>query len=99
MGLPKSLIVHNGVEQFLEKLLCNLKVTQNSVAVYNFITIFIASLADVEYIHKEIDVLIKILNEFKKQKKTENAKLIAEKMYDIPCLKFHVEKYKEFLFE
>ena len=99
LGLPKSLIVHNGVEQFLEKLLCNLKVTQNSVAVYNFITIFIASLADVEYIHKEIDVLIKILNEFKKQKKTENAKLIAEKMYDIPCLKFHVEKYKEFLFE
>lgn len=99
LGLPKSLIVHNGVEQFLEKLLCYLKVTQNSVAVYNLVTIFISSLADVEYLHKEIDVLINILNEFKKQNKTENAKLIAEKMYDIPCLKFQVEKYKEFLYD
>ena len=27
----------------------------------------------------------------------EDAKLIAEKMYKIPCLKFQVEKYKKFL--
>lgn len=97
LGLPKNLIVHNGVEQFLEKTLCYLKVTQNSALVYNLITIFISSLADVEYLYKEIDVLITILKEFKKQNKNENAILIAKKMYDITCLKFHVEKYKEFL--
>jgi len=99
LGLPKSLIVHNGIEQFLQKLLCYLKVTQNSVVVYNLVTIFISSLADVEYLHKEIDILINILNEFKKQNKTENAKLLAKKMYDVPCLKFQVEKYKEFLYD
>lgn len=97
LGLPKSLIAHNCIEQFLEKILCYLKVTQNNALVYNLITIFISSLADVEYLYKEIDVLVNILKEFKKQNKNENAKLIAKKMYYIPCLKFHVEKYKDFL--
>lgn len=94
---PKSLIAHNSIGQFLEKVLCYLKVTQNNALVYNLITIFISSLADVEYLHKEIDVLISILNEFKKQNKIENTKLIAKKMYEISCLKFQAAKYKEFL--
>ena len=62
------------------------------------VIVFISSLTDVEYLSKEVDVLSNILNEFEKQNKIDNARLIAEKMYKIPCLKFHAEKYKKFLF-
>ena len=98
LGFPKNLIAHNCVEQFLEKVLCYLKTTnQSSATVYNLIVVFISAFSDVEYLHKEIDVIINILNEFEKLDKFENAKLIAQKMYKIPCLKFYAEKYKKFL--
>lgn len=97
LGLPQNLIAISGVSDFLEKLLCYLKVSQNSAIVYNLVTIFISSLTDVEYLYKEVDVLSNILNEFEKQNKIDNARLIAKKMYKIPCLKFHAKKYEKFL--
>lgn len=97
LGLPQNLIAISGVSDFLEKLLCYLKVSQNSAIVYNVVIVFISSLTDVEYLSKEVDVLSNILNEFEKQNKIDNARLIAEKMYKIPCLKFHAKKYEKFL--
>ena len=97
LGLPQNLIAISGVSDFLEKLLCYLKVSQNSAIVYNVVIVFISSLTDVEYLSKEVDVLSNILNEFEKQNKIDNAILIAKKMYKIPCLKFHAKKYEKFL--
>lgn len=97
LGLPESLIANRGIGDFLEKLLCFVRTNPDNGVTYNIVTVLISSMVNVKYLHKEIDFIIDILNEFKKQNKIENAKLIAKKMYDITCLKFHVERYKEFL--
>lgn len=97
LGLPASFIVNGAVSDFLEKLLCFIKTNSDNGTTYNIITTLVSSMKNVKYLHKEIDYIIDILNEFKKQNKIENAKLLASKMYAIPCLKFQVEKYKDFL--
>lgn len=97
LGFPSQLITHKDIKKFLENLLCCLQETQNVPIVYDIVIIFVLALKDVEYLYTEIDILIGILEEFTKQNKFENAKLIARKMYKIPCLKFYAEKYKKFL--
>lgn len=96
-GLPDNLIVNNSIGEFLEKLLCFIKVTQNGVITYNLLDEIISSMESVKYIHNELDIIKDILQEFKNQNKVENAKLLAQKIYNTPSIKFFAINLKEFL--
>lgn len=96
-GLPDNLIGCRSIGEFLEKLLCFIKVTQNCAITYNLLDEIISSMESVKYIHNELDIIKEILKEFKNQNKVENAKLLSQKIYRTPSIKFFANNLKEFL--
>lgn len=98
LGLPENLIVNREFAVFLNELLEYQKNTRDVATTYDILDEIIESMRDVKYYYKELDIVKDILLEFKSCKKLENAKLIANKIYDTKNLKYYATNLKEFLY-
>lgn len=97
LGLPENLIVNQEFAMFLNKLLEYQKNTRDIATTYDMLDEIIESMRDVKYYYKELDIVKDILLEFKSCNKLEDAKLIANKIYDTKNLKYYATNLKEFL--
>lgn len=97
LGLPENLIVNQEFAVFLNKLLEYQKNTRDIATTYDMLDEIIESMRDVKYYYKELDIVKDILLEFKSCNKLEDAKLIANKIYDTKNLKYYATNLKEFL--